>query len=181
MIRSISAEPRFRDSRPWAASACQGATHHLGDRLRGPLFQMPAPERQTGAACRYEGKAQPAMSIPGTSVDRRAGRRRRVKRSPLLLPSPLAPGQTVLSPISVGTQRFDRIIVCTPWLTPGSDLAELLRSTVSSWLEPDDLVTISEKAVVVATGRVVPADEIRVGRLAKSSQSMCVRPGTRAG
>jgi len=46
MIRSISAEPRFRDSRPWAASACQGATHHLGDRLRGPLFQMPAPERQ---------------------------------------------------------------------------------------------------------------------------------------
>lgn len=46
MIRSISAEPRFRDSRPWADSACQGATHHLGDRLRGQLFQMLAPERQ---------------------------------------------------------------------------------------------------------------------------------------
>ncbi|MDQ3766021.1 MAG: coenzyme F420-0:L-glutamate ligase [Actinomycetota bacterium] len=67
----------------------------------------------------------------------------------------------------MGSQRYGRIIVCTPWLTPGSDLAGLLRSTVSSWLKPGDLVTISEKAVVVATGRAVPAKEVRAGRLAK--------------
>lgn len=39
MIRSISAEPRFRDSRPWADSACQGATHHLVTVSEGRSFR----------------------------------------------------------------------------------------------------------------------------------------------
>lgn len=96
-----------------------------------------------------------------------AGQCRRRRRPPLVIPSPLAPSQTFRAPILVGSQRVDRIIVCTPWLTPGSDLAELLRSTVSSWLEPGDLVAVSEKAVVVATGRAVPAEGVRAGRLAR--------------
>jgi F420-0:gamma-glutamyl ligase len=95
------------------------------------------------------------------------GRGRRRKRPPLMLPAPLSPGQTFLAPISVRSQQFDRIVVCTPWLTPGADLAQFLRSTVSGWLAPGDLVAISEKAVVVATGRGVPAAEVRAGRLAR--------------
>jgi F420-0:gamma-glutamyl ligase len=92
---------------------------------------------------------------------------RRRKGPPLELPAQPAPGQTFLSSISVGSKRVDRIVVCTSWLTPGSNLAELLRSTVSAWLEPGDLIAISEKAVVVATGRAVPAEGVRPGRLAQ--------------
>jgi F420-0:gamma-glutamyl ligase len=110
---------------------------------------------------------QPTLKVPERLAGRRFAFWRRGKGPPLELPFRLAPGQTFLSPILAGSQRVDRIIVCTPWLTPGSNLAELLRSMVSAWLEPGDLIAISEKAVVVATGRAVPAEGVRPGRLAR--------------
>lgn len=67
----------------------------------------------------------------------------------------------------VNGQRFDRTVVCTRWVAPGVDVGAFLRDTVGDWLMPGDLVAISEKAVVVATGRGVPAVTVHPGRLAR--------------
>jgi F420-0:gamma-glutamyl ligase len=52
-------------------------------------------------------------------------------------------------------------------MTPGLDLAALLREMVVERLEPGDLLAVTEKAVVVTTGRGVPAATVRPGRLAE--------------
>jgi F420-0:gamma-glutamyl ligase len=67
----------------------------------------------------------------------------------------------------VGGQRFERTVVCTPWLAPGLDLAGFLRASVVERLQPGDLVVVAEKVVVVTTGRGVPAVTVRPGRLAR--------------
>ena len=85
---------------------------------------------------------------------------------PLELPVALLPGDTFVSSVTVGRERYDRTVVCTPWLTAGVDLVELLRSTVVERLQPGDVVAITEKVVVVTTGRGIPAATVRPGRLA---------------
>jgi F420-0:gamma-glutamyl ligase len=82
------------------------------------------------------------------------------------LPVALSPGDTFVSSVTVGGARYDRTVVCTPWLTVGVDLAELVRNTVGERLQPGDVVAITEKVVVVTTGRGVPASTVRPGRLA---------------
>jgi F420-0:gamma-glutamyl ligase len=78
----------------------------------------------------------------------------------------LSPGDTFVSFVTVGGARYDRTVVCTPWLTVGVDLAELLRNTVVERLQPGDVVAVTEKVVVVTTGRGIPASMVRPGRLA---------------
>jgi F420-0:gamma-glutamyl ligase len=82
------------------------------------------------------------------------------------MPVALSPGDTFVSSVTVGGVRYDRTVVCTPWLTVGVDLAELLRNTVCERLQPGDVVAITEKVVVVTTGRGIPASTVRPGRLA---------------
>jgi F420-0:gamma-glutamyl ligase len=82
------------------------------------------------------------------------------------LPVALSPGDTFVSSVTVGGARYDRTVVCTPWLTVGVDLAELVRNTVGERLHPGDVVAITEKVVVVTTGRGIPASMVRPGRLA---------------
>ena len=82
------------------------------------------------------------------------------------LPVALSPGDTFVSSVTVGRERYDRTVVCTPWLTAGVDLVELLRNTVVERLQPGDVVAITEKVVVVTTGRGIPAAMVRPGRLA---------------
>ena len=53
--------------------------------------------------------------------------------------------------------------MCTPWMTAGFDLVELLQQTVIERLQPGDLVAISEKVVVVTTGRSIPASTCSPG------------------
>jgi hypothetical protein len=84
----------------------------------------------------------------------------------LELPMALSPGETFVSSVTVGGARYDRTVVCTPWLSVGIDLAELLRNTVVERLQPGDVVAITEKVVVVTTGRGIPASTVRPGRLA---------------
>jgi hypothetical protein len=72
-----------------------------------------------------------------------------------------------VSTVSVGGERFERTVVCTPWLAPGLDLAAFLRDRVVEQLEPGDLLVVTEKVVVVTTGRGVPAATVRPGRLAR--------------
>jgi F420-0:gamma-glutamyl ligase len=78
----------------------------------------------------------------------------------------LSPGETFVSSVTVGREHFDRTVVCTPWLTAGVDLVELLRNMVVERLQPGDLVAITEKVVVVTTGRGIPAATVQPGRLA---------------
>jgi F420-0:gamma-glutamyl ligase len=52
-------------------------------------------------------------------------------------------------------------------MTPGLDLAGTVREVLGGRLEPGDLVAITEKLVVVTTGRGVPAALVRPGRLAR--------------
>ena len=85
---------------------------------------------------------------------------------PFELPVALSPGETFVSSVTVGDERFDRTVVCTPWMTAGVDLAELLREMVVERLQPGDLVAITEKVVVVTTGRGIPASMVQPGRLA---------------
>jgi F420-0:gamma-glutamyl ligase len=82
------------------------------------------------------------------------------------LPVAPSPGDTFASSVTVGGVRYDRTVVCTPWLTVGVDLAELLRNAVCERLQPGDVVAITEKVVVVTTGRGIPASTVRPGRLA---------------
>lgn len=82
------------------------------------------------------------------------------------LDAPLRPGDTATAPIEVDGRRYDRIVVCTEWIGPDDDLEALLTAEVGPLLLDGDLVAVSEKAVVVATGRAVPAHRVRVGRLA---------------
>jgi F420-0:gamma-glutamyl ligase len=86
---------------------------------------------------------------------------------PLELPLALSPGDTFVSSVTVGRERYDRMVVRTPWLTAGIDLAELLRDTVVERLQPGDVVAITEKVVVVTMGRGIPASMVRPGRLAR--------------
>jgi F420-0:gamma-glutamyl ligase len=85
----------------------------------------------------------------------------------LQLPCWLEPGESFESTVSVGGERFERIVVCTPWLAPRHDLAAFLRDCVAERLGPGDLLVVTEKVVVVTTGRGVPADTVRPGRLAR--------------
>jgi F420-0:gamma-glutamyl ligase len=71
-----------------------------------------------------------------------------------------------VSSVRVGGVGFERTVVCTPWLGPGLDLAGFLRGCVAGRLGMGDLLVVTEKLVVVATGRGVPAATVRPGRLA---------------
>ena len=85
---------------------------------------------------------------------------------PLEMPVALSPGETFVSSVTVGGERFDRTVICTPWLTAGVDLVELLREKVVERLQPGDLIAVTEKVVVVTTGRGIPAAMVEPGRLA---------------
>ncbi|SDU62109.1 hypothetical protein [Jiangella alkaliphila] len=72
-----------------------------------------------------------------------------------------------------------RHAVRTRWFTEDDDLRAALREALPR-LEPGDTVVLSEKATVFLTGRGVPIDELRPGRLATLlARSVRPRPGSR--
>lgn len=68
--------------------------------------------------------------------------------------------------VAVDGDRFARTVVTTPWLESDSDLTGTLERCVVPHTEPGDVVLITEKVVVVTTGRAVPAVAVVPGRLA---------------
>lgn len=98
----------------------------------------------------------------------RAGRRtRRGPAAPYVSAGGLVPGATETSARRVGRRTYERTLVCTPWLAPGTDLGVVLRELVAPHLRPGDVVAISEKVVVVATGRAIPVSSVTPTRLAR--------------
>ena len=72
-----------------------------------------------------------------------------------------------MSSVSVRGEKFERTVVCTKWMSPGLELAAFLRDMVVDLLQPGDVLAVTEKAVVVTTGRGVPAAMVNPGRLAR--------------
>lgn len=87
----------------------------------------------------------------------------------------LGPGETASGAIHVDGRDYERIVVCTEWVDAGDDLATLLVRHLGPVLRPGDMVAVSEKVVVVATGRAVPVADVHVGRLARAVAAR-VRP-----
>lgn len=76
------------------------------------------------------------------------------------------PGHARVSTVVVGGRAFERVIVHTHWFQRDEDLAATLRRYLGPWLRPGDHVIISETAVIATRGRMIPAADVRPGRLA---------------
>ncbi|WPD19746.1 hypothetical protein [Thermaerobacter composti] len=72
-----------------------------------------------------------------------------------------------ISRVKVGPHAFERVVVRTHWFQRGEDLATALRRYLGPHLRPGDHVIISETAVIAARGRMIPAQQVRPGRLAR--------------
>lgn len=69
--------------------------------------------------------------------------------------------------IQVQSQEYERIPIKTNLLHAKSDLIQELQLALCPYLEKEDLIIISEKAVACTQGRAILLDEIRPGVFAK--------------
>ncbi len=70
--------------------------------------------------------------------------------------------------IEVNGKRFARYPVRTKLITPeDKDISIIVAEYAKKYLEPEDIVFISEKAVAVTQGRSYPLKEIKASKLAK--------------
>lgn len=83
------------------------------------------------------------------------------------LDEPLAPGDVATAPLRVGATTYSRAVVRTEWVQPGADLAAVVGEATEGLRDEADVIAISEKLVLVATGRGVPVSGVRPGRLAR--------------
>jgi F420-0:gamma-glutamyl ligase len=75
-------------------------------------------------------------------------------------------------------KEWSRFPVRTRWLEPGDDLTAVLQHDLPA-IRRGDTVAVSEKVVVLLTGRSVPLDTIRPGRLARVlARRVRPRPGS---
>lgn len=66
----------------------------------------------------------------------------------------------------VDGQIYARIPIKTHLIQPHEDITEVARIYLQEMVRADDLVVISERAVAIAQGRVIPVAEIKPSRLA---------------
>lgn len=85
-------------------------------------------------------------------------------QSDLVAPS-LPPGRS--STIDVDGRTYERVVVRTPWLRPGDDLAGVMVAALRARLRPGDWAMVSEKAVIIAEGLGLDAADYPPGRLAR--------------
>lgn len=62
---------------------------------------------------------------------------------------------------------YERYPVKTKIVMSGDDLVEILNETVKPYLQPGDMIFMSEKIVAISQGRAFPLDEIKPSRLSK--------------
>ena len=77
--------------------------------------------------------------------------------------------------VQAGSRTYERVVVRTRWLRPGDRLEDVLRTHLPARVHAGDTVAVSEKVVVLLTGRFVPVERVRPGRLARFLVSR-VRP-----
>lgn len=76
------------------------------------------------------------------------------------------PGEVFITRVRVGPYAFERVVVRTHWFQQGEDLADILRRYLSPHLRPGDHAIVSETAVIAVRGRMIPAHQVRPGRMA---------------
>ncbi len=70
--------------------------------------------------------------------------------------------------IEVTGKKFARYPIKTKLITPeDKDISSIVQDSVKKYLEPRDIIFISEKVVAIAQGRSYPIKEIKAGKLAK--------------
>ncbi|TSC95237.1 MAG: F420-0:gamma-glutamyl ligase-like protein [Parcubacteria group bacterium Licking1014_1] len=80
-----------------------------------------------------------------------------------LLPNP---GKNLI--IEVNDKKFARYPVKTKLITPeDKDISIIIEEAVKNYIQPKDIVFISEKAVAITQGRSYPIKEIKAGAAAK--------------
>lgn len=79
----------------------------------------------------------------------------------------LEPGEVIKSTVTVGTERFERVIARTHWIEPGEDLGRVMRTSLGSHKRAGDWAIVSEKATVIAQGLALPAHDVRPGPFAR--------------
>ena len=76
------------------------------------------------------------------------------------------PGKNLI--IEIDGHRFARYPVKTKLITPeDKDIIGIVQNAVQQYLQPGDVVFISEKTVAITQGRTYPIDSIKTGWLAK--------------
>lgn len=81
-----------------------------------------------------------------------------------------------LSPVVViNDVRVERIPVQTKILTAADRMSDIIRAYALPQLKPGDILTISESPLAITQGRAIPADQIKVGRLAKFLSAKVMR------
>lgn len=81
-----------------------------------------------------------------------------------------------LSPVVViNDVRVERIPVQTKILTAEDRMSDIIRAYALPQMKPGDILTISESPLAITQGRAIPADQIKVGRLAKFLSSKVMR------
>lgn len=93
--------------------------------------------------------------------------RRRRPHTTLEIPPDLPIGAAHRSTTIVDGAAFERIVVRTSWLEPGTAVARVMEEHLKPLSEPGDLLIVTEKVVIAASGRGVPASHVRPGRLAR--------------
>ncbi len=69
--------------------------------------------------------------------------------------------------INVDGNIYLRLPIKTPLLTEKSDLIEALKKYVEPYLQPNDVIYVSEKALTVTQGRIININDIKPTRLAR--------------
>lgn len=69
--------------------------------------------------------------------------------------------------IDVGGEIYARYPLKTPLINPGENLAKLIDELVKPYLEPEDIIFVSEKVVAISQNRIIPIREIKPSRLAR--------------
>lgn len=80
------------------------------------------------------------------------------------LPNP-NPGKNL--EIEIDGRRFARYPIRTRLVTKDDDIVEVIGNAVADFVQPDDLLIISERIVAITQGRSFPLDDIKPSRLAK--------------
>jgi hypothetical protein len=80
----------------------------------------------------------------------------------------LSPGRVALRvPIQADGTQWERLMIKTHVVYPGENIVEVIKRYTIQYLEPGDIVFISEKCTAIAQGRIVKVDSVKPRFLAR--------------
>ncbi|HPR17246.1 MAG TPA: coenzyme F420-0:L-glutamate ligase [Candidatus Cloacimonadota bacterium] len=74
--------------------------------------------------------------------------------------------KTNYNSIKIDNEEYLRFPIKTKILMPGDDMLEIIETSTRGFLEPGDIITISESPLAITQGRAIPVKDIKVSLLA---------------